>query len=180
VLQPTYTLANAESRFLPFQGMAIHGGGSGVLRPVQMFVQEPEGFLTVDRVAPIEELYLCLIGEVELSIEPSHFRVLVRNPLISSDAIVVSAFHHERPRDHQVSHFRVVECAAHIEIWHLPLDAVHEAEVLVGARNFFVPGIKIAGTDREAVSFENGRNANRRLTPIAQAVKSDPAGIYHR
>src|SRR5258708_40374034 len=99
----------------------------------------------------------------------------MRYPLISSDSIMVAALHHEGAGNHEVSHLSVVECAAHVEIGHLPFDAVHEAEAFVCGGDFAGPAIEVAGTDRKAVAFQDCRNADGGLAAVAKAIKRDPA-----
>ncbi len=91
-------------------------------RPIQMFVQKIECPFAVDGVAAVEVLDRGLVTQSQLRVEPPHLGVFVGHPLIPAHAIVMAALHHERPRDHQVGHLRVVERAPHVEVGHLPLD----------------------------------------------------------
>src|SRR5438045_2480188 len=128
-------------------------------------------------MAAIEKFDLRFVSQPELRVQPSHFGILVGHPVVSSDAIVMSSLHHEWPRNHQVRHLRIIERVAHIEIGHLPLDAVHKAESLVRARDLFGPAIEIAGADREAVTFQNRWNTHGGLATVAEAIESNPARV---
>src|SRR5690242_14777596 len=64
----------------------------------EMLLQERERPLAVDGMSSVEVFDLGLVGHAELRIEPSHFRILVRNPFIATYPVVVAALDHKGPR----------------------------------------------------------------------------------
>src|SRR5205085_5573339 len=73
-------------------------------RPIQMPVQKSKRALPVDRMSAIEVFDFGFVRQAELRIKPAYFGVLVGYPLVFCDSVIMAAFNHERPRQHQVSH----------------------------------------------------------------------------
>src|SRR5687767_2168285 len=76
------------------------------LGPAQMLLQEREGALSVDAVRALEEFNLGPVAESELRVKEANLPVLVRHPFVAPDQIEMATLHHERPRNHEIGHFR--------------------------------------------------------------------------
>ena len=114
--------------------------------PVQMFVEEVEGGLVVDAVSAPEEVDRDAVRHSDLSVQPADFGELVRHPAVAADAVVMTAFDHERSREHQIGHLGVVKCLAEVPIRHLPFDGSHERKRLISCGNFACPLVEVTTT----------------------------------
>src|SRR4051794_27018252 len=90
-----------------------------------MTVEELERSDAVDLMRAKEELDLGPLWDSEYRVKPPHLGILVGDPLVGSDAVVVAPFDHERPWRNQRGHLRVVEGPAEVELRHLVFARVH-------------------------------------------------------
>src|SRR5262245_37527259 len=112
-----------------------------------MFVQKPKRSFGIDRVTAVEVFDLSLVLKAKLNIDPAQLCIFMSDPLVPSDMIVVTTFDHERSRDHEISHLRIVKRLSQIKVGHLPFNGVHETERLVDGCYFVGPAIEIARAD---------------------------------
>ena len=91
------------------------------------------------------------VRQAELGVEPPHFGILVRHPVITANIILMAALDHEWTRYHEVGHLRVVKGVAEIPTRHLPFDRPHKTERLVGRSYLAGPLVDIARADRQTV-----------------------------
>ena len=85
-------------------------------RPIEMPLEKLERLLPADAVPALEERDVGAIRQPVLRVEPAHLRVLVGDPTVSSDAIVMSTLDHEGTRKDEVGHLGVVEGLAEIPV----------------------------------------------------------------
>src|SRR5215208_524200 len=92
-----------------------------------MFMQKFKCSFTSHRMSSIKKFYFCFISKIKLVIKEIYLSVLIRNPLIRLNQIMMTAFNHKRPWKDKVCYLGVTECASHVEIRHLPFQAIHKA-----------------------------------------------------
>src|SRR3954470_20758966 len=106
------------------------------LRPIEVLVQKFKCFVTAHGVAAIEKFYFCFISKIKLVIKIFHLSILISNPLIRLNNVMMTSLNHEWSWKYEVSHFRITECAPHIEIGHFPFQTVHETSLVVRVSYF--------------------------------------------
>ena len=145
-----------------------------------MFVKKLKSSITAHRMAPIKKFYFCFISKIELVIKVIDFCILVSNPLIRLNYIMVTAFNHKWSWENEVSHFCVTECATHIEIRHLPFQAIHETAFVMRVNYLSRPVAKVARADGKTIPLQHRGNTHGSFTSIAQSIKSNPVTINKR
>ena len=97
----------------------------------------------MDLVPSIKKLYRGLISQPQLVIKPPNLRILISNPFIRLNCVVVTAFDHKWSRENEIRHLCLTEGVSHIEIGHLPLHTIHKTAWVVYIDYFSSPVAEI-------------------------------------
>ena len=114
------------------------------LRPVEMFMKKFKSAIDLHRMAAIKKFYFCFISKVELVVEVFNLAILVGNPFIRLNQVVVATFHHKRSGENKICHLSITECTSHIEVWQFPFYTVHIATWIMSIHNLPCPVSEIA------------------------------------
>jgi hypothetical protein len=150
------------------------------LRPVQMFVKKAKGILVSRRMPSVKELNIGFVNHVELIVQKPDFGILIGDPFVWLNKIVVTSLNHEWPGEDKIRHFRVTVGATHVKIWHFPFDGMHEAVVKMRVRHFARPVAEVGRADRQAITFKHRRHAHRGFSTVTLAIESYPITVDER
>src|SRR5688572_26511155 len=107
VIPPTFALRQCfGGQSIPHSSLLI----SHCLWPVQVFAKKAEGTVLAHRVTAVENLNIRFVFKIELIVNIFHFPILIKNPFIWLDKVVMASLNHKRSWENKVGHFSITEC----------------------------------------------------------------------
>ena len=168
-------LEKSEAPFLIGASLRAEG-----LPPSQKVMEKFKGAHRVDSMRSVKIFNSRSVGKIDAIIVSFDLGVFVSNPRVNGDGIAVTSFDHEWTRRHEVGHLTVVETVPEIKFGHFVFVSKNVSERPIVAADLPDPLVEIAGTDRQAILIEQGRDADRRFTPIGKAIKSNSLSVHKR
>src|SRR5215813_12447760 len=109
-----------------------------LLRKTQVPPQKREGPDPVDGMRPIEEFDFGPVRDSHFCVKPADLCVLVRDPFVGRDTVVMASLYHEWTQCHKICKIGVIDDVCEVELQH-----GHVAVARVGARCLPDPFVKV-------------------------------------